>query len=95
MNTNPADAIKNAMWDFVKTGYQTGDPQALKTAVYELVGMATQKDGGQRPDSKGLPFELLDMVKWKIIVEASALVLSGQIDRLIDDTAVASGGENI
>lgn len=28
------------------------------------------------------------------IVEASALVLSGQIDRLIDDTAVASGGEN-
>lgn len=79
---NPANSCKDSMWDFLKDGKHEANIPALKNAVYTLIGMATQKDAGQRKDSKGMPFQILDLVKWQIICEAVALVLSGKLDEL-------------
>ena len=87
---NPANELKDSMWDFLKDGKHEANIAALKDAVYTLIGMTTQKDAGQRKDSKGMPFEILDMVKWQIICEATALVLSGKLE-VLDDSARAEG----
>lgn len=79
---NPANDIKDSMWDFLKDGKQEANITALKDAVYTLIQMTTQKDAGQRKDSKGVPVEILDMVKWQIICETVCLVLSGKLDEL-------------
>lgn len=81
---NPANELKDSMWDFLKDGKQEANITALKDAVYTLIQMTTQKDAGQRKDSKGVPFEILDMVKWQIICESVFLVLSGKLDGLED-----------
>lgn len=81
---NPANELKDSMWDFLKDGKQEANITALKDAVYTLIQMTTQKDAGQRKDSKGVPFEILDMVKWQIICESVCLVLSGKLDGLED-----------
>lgn len=83
MSDNPANAIKDVMWDFLKDKAQEADVEALTNAVYSLIQMTTQKDGGQRGEHpKNIPFELLELVKWEIICESVALVLSGKLDEL-------------
>lgn len=49
-----------------------------------MIGMTTQKGGGNHESQLGkmMPFEMLDLVKWSIICEAVALVLSGKLDEL-------------
>lgn len=81
---NPANDLKDSMWDFLKDGKQEANITALKNAVYTLIQMTTQKDAGQRGNSKNVPFEILDMVKWQIICESVCLVLSGKLDGLED-----------
>ena len=80
---NPANDLKDSMWDFLKDRKQEANITALKNAVYTLIGMTTQKDAGQR--GKGIPFDILDMVKWQIICESVALVLSGKLDDLEEE----------
>ena len=82
---NPANELKDSMWDFLKDGKQEANITALKDAVYTLIQMTTQKDAGQRKDSKGVPFEILDIVKWQIICESVCLVLSGKLDGLEEE----------
>lgn len=82
MAENPANRLKDNMWDFLKDGKHEANVPALKNAVYTLIGMTTQKDAGQRKDSKGMPLEILDLVKWQIICESVCLVLSGKLDGL-------------
>lgn len=85
MKNNPANAIKDNMWDFLKDGsYKDASVKQLKESVYDLIGMTTQKGGGAHPSQVGtmIPFEILDLVKWSIICEAVALVLSGKLDEL-------------
>lgn len=82
---NPANELKDSMWDFLKDGKQEANITALKDAVYTLIQMTTQKNAGQRGDSKNVPFEILDMVKWQIICESVCLVLSGKLDGLEED----------
>lgn len=82
---NPTNEIKDSMWNFLKDGEQKGDVKALKDAVYTLIQMTTQKNAGQREAGKNVPFEILDLLKWQIICEATALVLSGELDRLEEE----------
>lgn len=84
MKENPANAIKDSMWDFVKDGKQKANIPALKENVYDLIQMTTQKTGGQEPYKKAheLSFDNLDMTLWGIVFEATALVLSGELDKL-------------
>lgn len=85
MKNNPANAIKDNMWDFLKDGsHKDASVKQLKESVYDLISMTTQKGGGEHSTQEGkmIPFQLLDIVKWSIICEAVALVLSGKLDAL-------------
>ena len=85
MKNNPANEIKDNMWDFLKDGsYKDAGVKQLKERVYDLINMTTQKGGGAHESQVGrmIPFEMLDLVKWSIICEAVALVLSGKLDEL-------------
>lgn len=84
MKTNPADGLKDTMWRFLMTGKQKGNPQLLKEYVYDLVQMMTQMTAGQRGNKNDISFDELQPLEMSIIIEATCLVLSGQIDKLIE-----------
>ncbi len=52
MKNNPANVVKDTMWHFLIDGTQRGNAKALKEAVYDLIGMTTQKNAGQRKAKK-------------------------------------------
>ena len=79
---NPADVLKDPMWQMYQTFGQKADIPRLKEYVYALIQMATQKNAGQRK-GKGLSVEEnLHMALWGIVIEACALVQSGILDDL-------------
>lgn len=84
---NPANEIRDFMWNFVKDGQQKENIPALKDAVYKLIKMMSQKTAGQRKDKKtDVNFnEDLDMTLWEIVIEATCLVLSGKLDIIMED----------
>lgn len=83
MKENPANAIKSTMWKFLMDKGQASNIPALKECVYDLVKMTTQKTAGQRKTAKDdIPWERLDMTIMSIVIEATALVLSGDLDKL-------------
>jgi len=53
----------------------------LKAAVYRLIQMTTQKTAGQKNPTH-IKWETLDMELMRIVIEATALVLSGRLDEL-------------
>lgn len=85
MKENPANKIKDTMWYFLMDGAQKGNVQSLKEYVYDLIQMTTQKSAGQNKklQAKGhIDWEELDMTLMSIVIEATALVLSGRLDGL-------------
>lgn len=84
---NPADALKDPMWQMFQTFGQKPNIKALKEYVYTLIQMSTQKTAGQRKDKKksDLQFSDLHMVLWGIVIEACALVQSGILDGIIEE----------
>lgn len=79
---NPADVLKEPMWQMFMTFGQRANPEQLRTYVYDLIKMSTQKTAGQRSEKKSdIDWtDNLDMTLWGIVIEATALVLSGQLD---------------
>lgn len=84
MQKNPANAIKDTMWKFLMDKGQKANIPALKEYVYNLIQLTTQKTAGQDKYKKGneINFDDLDMTLMSIVVEATALVLSGKLDKL-------------
>lgn len=82
MKTNPANEIKDMMWGFLMDKGQEANIPALKERVYDLIQMTTQKDAGQRGIKSHIDWDELNMTLWCIVCEATALVLSGKLDRL-------------
>ena len=82
MESNPANGIKDTMWDFLKDGKQKANIPALKEYVYDLIKLTTQKDAGQRGNKSNLSFANVEMTMFSIVCEATALVLSGKLDEL-------------
>jgi len=84
MKTNSANDLKDAMWTFLMDGGQKANIPALKEYVYDLIQMTTQKTGGQGRSGakKHLNWDSLEMTLWSIVIEATALVLSGELDKL-------------
>lgn len=81
MKTNPANAIKDTMWTFLMDKGQEANIPALKEYVYDLIKMTTQKTAGQRQTAKkDIDWNELDMTMMSIVIEATALVLSGVLD---------------
>ena len=81
MKNNPANTIKDAMWHFLIDEGQKANIEALKEAVYDLIGMTTQKNAGQRKTKKDIDWDNLDMTMMTIVIEATALVLSGKLEK--------------
>ncbi len=63
---------------------QKADIQSLKEYVYDLIQMTTQKTAGQpKYAAKGhIDWDDLDMTLMSIAIAATALVLSGELDKL-------------
>lgn len=56
---------------------------ALKEYVYELIKMTTQKTAGQRAEARhDISWDELEMTLFSVVIEATALVLSGDLDKL-------------
>lgn len=71
----------DTMWAFLEMGSQKANYPALKQACMELRKMMMQKTAGQRKDrKKDISFENLPRIKNEIIIEAMALVLSGEFE---------------
>lgn len=79
MQNNPANNLKDFMWQFLMDKGQRANIPALKENVYTLIAMTTQKTAGQK---KGINWSELDMVLMSIVIEATALVLSGKLDNI-------------
>lgn len=94
MKNNPANDIKDFMWKFLMDGGQKGNAQHMKETVYDLIQMITQKTAGQRKErKKDIPLEHLDMIMMEIVIEATCLVLSGKLDKIIEDEQMEEKGE--
>jgi hypothetical protein len=94
MTENPANGIKDLMWKFLMDKGQKENIPELKAAVYRLIQMTTQKTAGQKQYAKAthIPWETLDMELMRIVIEATALVLSGRLDEL--ENKEERGGAN-
>lgn len=82
---NPANEIKSVMWTFLMDKGQKENIPALKEYVYDLIGMTIQKTAGQREmgtAKKDINWDELDMTLMSIVIEATALVLSGKLDEV-------------
>lgn len=79
MQNNPANKLKDCMWQFLMDKGQKANIHALKEYVYKLIAMTTQKTAGQK---RGIDWGELDMVLMSIVIEATALVLSGELDKI-------------
>lgn len=74
------------IWSFLQPGsHHEPNIQALKEAVEDLCRMTMQKTAGQRKGSKDISWNNLERVKFTIICEATALVLSGKLDNLSEE----------
>lgn len=82
MKENPANDLKDFMWKFLMDKGQKSNIPALKEHVYDLIKMTTQKDAGQRKTKSNISWDELDMTLMSIVIEATALVLSGDLDKL-------------
>lgn len=81
MKENTANAIKDTMWKFLMDKGQKSNIPALKEYVYDLIQMTTQKTAGQRKTKDHISWGELDMTMMSIVIEATALVLSGDLDK--------------
>nr|DAI53709.1 MAG TPA: hypothetical protein [Caudoviricetes sp.] len=52
MQNNPANKLKDFMWQFLMDKGQKANIPALKENVYTLIAMATQKTAGQKKRHK-------------------------------------------
>lgn len=82
MQNNPANKLKDFMWQFLMDKGQKANITALKEYVYKLIAMTTQKTAGQK---KGISWSELDMVLMSIAIEATALVQSGVLDKIEEE----------
>lgn len=77
--------IKDTMWHFLLKGHQKANIPVLEEYCNQLITATTQKTAGQRKDdqAKGrVNWDELEMIIMSIVIEATALVLSGELDKL-------------
>lgn len=80
-------AAFDQMWYFLTKFGQKANIPRLKGYVNDLITLTTQKSDGEGKHAKSntLPFSEIDMTMMSIVIEATALVLSGQLDKLEGD----------
>jgi hypothetical protein len=74
-------------WDFLKERGQQANIPALKDAVNQLLHLSTAKSFKAAEQGQ---LDALPMIKFTIICEAAALVLSGELDKLeVSDSEIS------
>lgn len=93
MRENRQEEQFDVMWSFLqKSGMKSNIP-CLKEHCTMLRQMMMQKTAGQRKNKKtDIPFEQFDTIKNNIVIEAMALVLSGDLDKIEDSEFLKSDG---
>lgn len=81
MKSNPANGIKDLMWKCLMDKGQKENIPELKASVYRLIQMTTQKTAGQRKGTH-ISWDTLDMEIMRVVIEVTALVLSGRLEEL-------------
>lgn len=77
-----ADKLEDfCMWTYLQPGGCKPNVSLLKEAVGTWVKMVKQKTAGQR-GGKDVSWDNIERIKMTILLEAAALVLSGEIDKL-------------
>ncbi len=80
-NTRLENDMIDTMWSFLQMGGLKANYPALKEACMELRQMMMQKTAGQRKDRpQDMSWDNFERVKATIVVEAMALVLSGDLE---------------
>ncbi|MCQ5211146.1 hypothetical protein [Megasphaera massiliensis] len=74
--------VKSTMWSFLMMGGQKANIPALKEAVLKLCKATRQKTAGQRRKNGDVDWDELWIYQMTIVCEATALVLSGELDKL-------------
>ena len=83
MVTNWQEEQFDVMWSFLQKGGMKSNIPCLKEHCMMLRQMMMQKTAGQRENKKNdIPFEHFDTIKNNIVIEAMALVLSGDLDKI-------------
>lgn len=73
----------DTMFNFLLMNKQKANIDTYKKAIQDLITMMTQKDNGQRKNSKGINVkENFDMTIITIVCESIAIYLSGKLDNL-------------
>ena len=76
------DAL-DVMWNFLQMGGQRANVSALKESCKLLQKVMTQKTAGQRKNKPAdVSFNDLDAITNGIVIEAMALYLSGELDKI-------------
>ena len=77
------EPVVDTMWHFLMKGGQQANIPALKEYVNQLVTATTQKTAGQEKYRKKdeIDWQHLDMIMLSIVIEATALVLSGELEK--------------
>ena len=78
------EPVVDTMWYFLIKGGQQANIPALKEYVNQLVTATTQKTAGQEKYRKKgeIDWQHLDMIMFSIVIEATALVLSGELEKI-------------
>lgn len=102
--TSPANSLpdenglRDLMWRFLMDRGQVFDEESaehLKSEVYELINITTQKSSGTEATTATpytVNWKILDMLTWQIVCGATALVLSGVLDKI--DWSVINDSDN-
>lgn len=76
------ELTKDTMWAMFKMGNQKPNISALEKHVNTLIRMTAQKTAGQRKGNNDISWEMLDITLLNIAIEATALVLSGNLKKI-------------
>lgn len=86
MKRTDARPLKDfSMWAMLQSGGQKPNVPLLRQLIRDWITMATQKDAGQRKNSKGISFDNVERVRMGILCEAVALELSGVLAKLEEE----------
>ena len=77
----------DTMWSFLQMGEQKANYPELKNQCLALRTLMMQKTGGQEKYARNgdISFDDLDTIKNNIVIEAMALVLSGELEGVFED----------
>lgn len=89
-NTKLENTMIDSMWSFLQMGGLKSNYPVLKEACMEMRQMMMQKTAGQRKNRpQDISWDNFERVKATIVVEAMALVLSGDFEKSPMDKSIA------